>query len=249
MLKQKRFKNIEILEQSEIFSQREFETGHTPFEQETAFFSQIQSGDRKKVEQTIDLMLQNKIVAGKMCDDDLRQRKYLAVSFITLATRYAIMGGLDESKAYNFSDLSIREIDRMETQEEIYTYLEQLCLTLTDLVSKCKENVSYPMSIRKCIRYIDQNLNSKLNLSILSKVCGLSEDYLSSLFKKSTGKTISAFVRDKRLEESKAMLLKGYSTSESAYFLGFCSESYFIKCFRERFKTTPKKYVQSIKEM
>lgn len=248
-MKKQRFKNIEILEQSEIFSQREFGTEHMSFEQEKSFFSQIQSGDRERVEKTIELMLQNKIVAGKVCDDELRQIKYLAVSFITLATRSAIMGGLEESKAYNFSDLSIREIDRMEKIEDIYVYLENLCLTLTELVSKSKENASYPLSVRKCIRYIDQNLNSKLNLSVLSKVCDLSEDYLSLLFKKSTGKTVSAYVRDKRLDQSKEMLLKGYSTSESAYYLGFCSESYFIKCFRERFKITPKKYVQSIKEV
>lgn len=243
-MKQNRFVNIEIMEQSEIFSQREMGISHTSFKQETEFFSLIKSGDRQKVESTIGEMLQKKIVAGKMSEDELRQRKYLAVSFITLATRSAIMGGLDEDKAYNYSDLSVREIDSMRSEEEIYSYLERFCLCITDLVSRCKTSVSYPTAIKKCIRYINQNLNSKLNLSVLSKVCSLSEDYLSALFKKSTGKTVSAYVRDKRLDESKQMLINGCSTAEAAYNLGFCSESYFIKCFKNRFEVTPKKFVK-----
>ena len=48
------------------------------------------------------LGIQN-ITVGQMSDDELKQQKYMAVSFITLATRYAIQGGMNENNAYSFS--------------------------------------------------------------------------------------------------------------------------------------------------
>lgn len=43
-----------------------------------------------------------------MSENSLMQRKYMAVSSITLATRYAIQGGLNEDEAYSFSDRFIK---------------------------------------------------------------------------------------------------------------------------------------------
>lgn len=65
-----------------------------------------------------------------MSDDELMQHKYMAVSTITLATRYAIQGGLNETKAYEFSDRVIKIIDKLTDKNEIFMCLKYLHISL-----------------------------------------------------------------------------------------------------------------------
>ncbi len=237
--------DIKIISDSEIFSQRESGATHTTYETELLFYDCIKKGETEKAEYMMNALLSQNVIVGKLSDNPLQQMKYWAVCCITLATRYAIMGGLDESTAYNFSDDSIYRIDKMNTVEEIFVFLKKICTEITDLVAKSKESADYPPVVKKCVHYINTHLHEKLSLGVLAEVSALSPDYLSVLFKKSTGQTVNAFIKEKRLEAAKDMLKNGNDTSSTAYYLGFCSESYFIKCFREKFGITPKKFAES----
>ncbi|MBQ7100646.1 MAG: hypothetical protein IJN81_03365, partial [Clostridia bacterium] len=70
---------------------------HTPYSAEIRLFSCIQQGDVASLLQQIK-GIDSLVVMGEMSDDELMQYKYMAVSTITLATRYAIQGGLNEAK-------------------------------------------------------------------------------------------------------------------------------------------------------
>ncbi len=74
---------------------------------------------------------------------------------------------------------------------------------------------------------------------------GLSKDYLSQLFKKTTGLTVTEYIMKKRLSSAKQLLDRDVSISDTAYALGFCSESYFISCFKKKYGITPKEYVKN----
>lgn len=72
---------------------------HTPYKDEIRLFSCIKQGNLKKlIFEMTQLGIQN-ITVGQMSEDELKQQKYMAVSFITLATRYAIQGGMSENNA------------------------------------------------------------------------------------------------------------------------------------------------------
>ena len=114
------------------------------------------------------------------------------------------------------------------------------------MVSESRENSVYPQSIRKCLHYINTHLHEKLDLSSLAEESGLSEDYLSHLFKKNMGINLSKYIRTQRLQASKEMLKDKYSVSEIAYYLGFCSESYYIACFKREYGKTPKEFRNQI---
>lgn len=101
--------------------------------------------------------------------------------------------------------------------------------------------------MRKCISYIKENLEKKLTLGGLSKVCSLSPDYLSALFKKTTGQNISRFILRQKLELSKSLLKGKYDYSEISCYLSFCSESYFIYCFKREYGVTPREYAKALK--
>ncbi|MBQ8028795.1 MAG: helix-turn-helix domain-containing protein [Clostridia bacterium] len=240
------FESLSVLQNSNIFSQRESGITHTPLETENLFFSLIKSGNVEKVKESVNL-LSSSLVVGKLSSDETRQVKYWAVCLITLATRSAVSGGVDETSAFNFSDETIFKIDSMENKSEIFPYLIERCIELTQMVSENKIKADYPHVIKKCIHHINTNLHERLSVEELGKVCGLSGDYLSSYFKKITGNNLVSYIKTQRLKEAEKMLLNNYSVSEVAYYLGFCSESYFIKCFKEEFGITPKQYFKNRK--
>lgn len=243
--------SIEILpnEQNKnaLFNERENGITHTVYEAEVILFSFVKRGDVDGLRKYMEQLFRNKIVVGKLSDDKLRQMQYWAVCCITLATRYAIQGGLDETTAFNLSDEYIMAVDKMTRVEDIFAFLQNKSIELTKLVEKNSHNAKYPYAVRKCIHFINTNLHNELNLDILSNECELSRDYLSVLFKKCTGSTVLQYIKKQRLNAAKDMLNGKCSSSEVGYYLGFCSESYFIQCFKKEFGMTPKEYANSLK--
>ncbi len=234
------FPAIEVLENSDLTTERESGRTHTPYETEQLFYGCIRSGDVERTKEMMQHLLAQTVVAGKLSNDPLRQMKYWAVCCITLATRAAIAGGLDETTAFNLSDESIRAVDAKTAPQEILPFLQKLCLELTGMVAQTRSQQAYPPAVRKAIHYIHANLHSKLSAKTIADVCGLSPDYLGVLFKSYVGLPPGAYLRNERLKAAKQMLTQTQkSTSEIAYLLGFCSESYFIKCFRACFGCTP----------
>ncbi len=233
---------IAVLEDSDLFLQRESGRTHTPYETEQLFYNCIRAGDVERVGTLMQTLLRQTVVAGKLSNDPLRQMQYWAVCCVTLATRCAIQGGLDETTAFNRSDESILQIDRMRDPQEILRFLQTLCLQITALVRDSRAGRDAPQAVRKCLHRIQTDLHSRLTAETLARDCALSPDYLCALFKKHMGVPLSVYIRSQRLHAARDLLRTEKPLSEIAYDLGFCSESYFIRCFREEFGETPRRF-------
>ena len=183
------------------------------------------------------------IVVGNMSSSNIRQHQYMAVSCITLATRYAIQGGLDETEAYNFSDDFIRTVDTIDTSAHIMEYVAEKIIELTNLVAANSKRLKYSPYIRKCMSYINKNLHNKISVSDLAEECGLSADYISHLFKKEVGENLSSFILKQKLEVSKTLLFEGFDNNKICFTLGFCSQSHFISAFKKEYGITPREFV------
>lgn len=233
--------------ESAIFEQRESGVFHTPYETETIFYSYIRQGDINKVKSALKSFLANGVVVGRLSKDNLRQMQYLAVCCITLAVRYAIQGGVDETDAYNLSDTYIRKVDEFTMPDKIIDLLMDIFLELTAKVYDSLDKQSYPCAVTKCIHYINKNLHNKITVTDLANECGLTPDYLSALFKKHTHTNISAYIMKCKLEASKALLNGKYNYSSIGYYLSFASESHFINRFKKEYGITPRQYANSLK--
>lgn len=248
----KDFLNVEYLPKSGIdprFLQRESGVSHTPYSREVAFYTCIRNGDVEGLERNMADFVNNALVVGRMSDDNLRQTKYFAVSCITLATRYAVQGGLLESEAYNLSDKYIQSVDKMDTPEKIMPYLLEKAVELTLLVKSHKQRLAYPPYIRKAIKYINVHLHEKINRDALAKECGVSGDYLSLKFKEYVGQGLHKYVLSQKLEASKTLLLNGTAYGEIGYYFGFCSQTHYIRCFEKEYGMTPKAFAEANAEI
>lgn len=219
---------------------------HLSYKAEKRLLTCVSQGDIRKLIEELKLF-SNTIGVGEMSCDNLNQYKYMAVSTITLATRYAIEGGLNEADAYGFSDMFIRKIDIMKSPDIIMGALAQAVIELTNSVADEKSRMKYSPHIRKCVNYINKNISKKITIKDLSEKCGLSADYLSHLFKSEIGENLSSYILRTKLELSKALLLEGLDNSQIADTLGFSSQSHFISVFRKQYAITPKQFAISNK--
>lgn len=239
----KKLINIKILPNASdpVFDQRETGVLHTSYLEEIAFYSIVQSGNVEMIKKSMHDFLEKGIVIGHLSNDNLRQMQYWAVCCITMITRYAIQGGLEEMTAYNLSDFYIMAIDKMTSANEITAYLENIVIKVTSLV---RENLhsEYSKEIMRCVNYINNHLHERISLKELAAVSGYSESYLSKLFKKQVGKNISEYIVSKKIEEAKALLRGENSQELIAYYLGFCSQTHFISCFKKECGVTPNQY-------
>ena len=81
----------------------------------------------------------------------------------------------------------------------------------------------------------------------LAKKMGISHSTLHRRLKEKTGKTISQFIREKRLQKAEELLQNEEITvAEVAYKVGFASTTYFNKCFHDYFGKSPGEYRNQI---
>ena len=219
---------------------------HTPYSAEIRLFTCVQQGDIDSLMMQIK-NLDSLIVMGKMSDNELMQHKYMAVSAITLATRYAIQGGLNESKAYEFSDRVIKTIDSLTDKNEIFMCLGIEILKLTQDVKKNKKQPEFSPHIRNCIKYINENLFKKISVSAVAEYCGISPDYLSQIFKREIGENLSSYIVRQKLEKAKSLLLSGMTSKSICNEVGFSSQAYFVTLFKRYYSMTPSDYVKLVK--
>ena len=231
--------------QNPRFEQRESGIAHTPYSREVAFYTCIKNGDLQGLESNMENFVRDALVVGRMSDDNLRQVKYLAVSCITLATRYAVEGGLMESEAYNLSDSYIQYVDKTDKPEEIIKFLVAKATDLTVLVKNHRQRLEYPPFVRKALKYVSAHLHERLKCCDVADECGVSADYLSASFKKYVGESLHEYVLSQKLEASKSLLASGVEYGEIGYYLGFCSQTHYIQSFKKKFGMTPKDYLRT----
>lgn len=223
------------------FLNREYNVSHLSYEREMVFFDCIKNG---KVEEARRLFKPlNSDELGKLSEDNLRNIKYHLIITVAFITRYCIEGGMEMETAYNLSDIYIQNIDKCTNQEEINHLHKVLIEDYAKRMQVIQKTNQYPKTIMMCLDYIYDNLHTKITLEQLADRAGLAPTYLSKLFHKEVGMTISSYILKKRIEASENMLkYSEYSCTEISNYLCFSSESHFIQVFKKITGFTPKHY-------
>lgn len=97
-----------------------------------------------------------------------------------------------------------------------------------------------PQRIKAVRRYIDNNLQTPLNLATIAKHTGFSVSSLQRHFKETYGTTVVDYVRTRKLAEARnAIEQQGMSVGEAAYIAGYTNSSSFTTAFKRMFGLTP----------
>ncbi len=99
--------------------------------------------------------------------------------------------------------------------------------------------------LRQLIRTVRRRLRSdeELTVEAVTKELGYTRQYISGRFHRVTGRLLSHFLKEKRLEKAAHLLRNGnMRVSQIARRCGFDSENYFRQQFRLRFGMSPRQF-------
>lgn len=117
--------------------------------------------------------------------------------------------------------------------------VEELC----GLLQKKRGDGQYSAAVKEVMRYVEEHLGERISLEQVADAVFLSKPYLSTLFKKETGKKFSSYLQEARLEKSCAMLRGSrLSIGEIAEQTGFFDSAHFSKAFKEHYGCSPLEY-------
>ena len=224
------------------FMGRENNSIHFQYEKEMQQYQMMKAGDDGAAEESHRMMLQG-AVNSKLADDPVTHMKYLFICNATLMTRFAIEGGLDSETAYNTSDLYIYNMNKCRSVDEVLDLHFEMVSYFTKCMQDLKKENIISRHVSRCMDYIDRHLHERILLDQLAAHTGLNTSYLSSLFKKETGISLSGYILKRKLEVAENMLRNSeYSCSEISSFLAFNSQSHFTEAFRKKNEITPKQF-------
>lgn len=135
---------------------------------------------------------------------------------------------------------------RKEREENRYQDLGRTWLN--QIARGDSENISYVSKKEladKIKEYIRSHIKDELRMDELAGMVYISQDYMSRIFKKMEGITITDFIIEERMFLA-AELLKAdkLPISRIAYECGYDNYSYFTKIFRKKFNVTPREFRQ-----
>lgn len=122
----------------------------------------------------------NSGLVGQVHSDVLKNRKYLFVASITLACLFAILGGLEEQRAYDISDLYIQQVDQCTTLDAITALHEDMFAFYLKEVVAAKRKTVYSVQVLRAMDFIHYHLHEKLTVRRIANELRLAPNYLCS---------------------------------------------------------------------
>ena len=103
--------------------------------------------------------------------------------------------------------------------------------------------------LRAVLSYVEKNYTEKIQISELSEIIHVCDDRLIRLFKEVTGETPIEYIMNLRIEAAiKLLSTTDLSVADVAEKVGFGSDTYMTRVFRQKLNTTPGKYRQKHKK-
>ncbi|MDO4453465.1 MAG: response regulator [Eubacteriales bacterium] len=104
--------------------------------------------------------------------------------------------------------------------------------------------------VSKIEEIIRQNLDKPITCEEIARQVFLNSEYLSRMFKKKTGKNLSNYIIELKMEEAKKQLeTTEKSISSISIELGYGNFSHFSKCFRKVYGVSPQEYRESFERL
>lgn len=100
----------------------------------------------------------------------------------------------------------------------------------------------------KVLKYIKDNIESRIEISELARISGFSEAHFCTIFKEAYNISPGQYINNLKLQKAKEyMTHSDLNISQIAYALGFQSVHYFSRFFKKKEGISPQEYIQKIK--
>ena len=137
-----------------------------------------------------------------------------------------------------------RYLTKPTNPRELICVLEETEKKLGGKQEKEEDSGKIPnLFVQKAADYIKLNYSEKISIKEIADQLYLSPNYLSELFKKHTGKTISEYLTEYRLEKACQLLNHAeYRVGDVSGMVGIHDGRYFSNMFKKKYGMTPTEY-------
>ena len=226
------------------YLQREKEFVRAGFQPEFEFYAAVKSGDVARVKELCEENFEGKQEGwGLLSTNPLQNLKYHFAITVAMIARQCIEGGMELSDSYSLSDFYIRKADESKKASDITDLHKVMCVDYAQKMRALRKKRITSMPVAKAIDYIYDHLHTHITLEELADYVGLNSSYFSRLFKEEMGVSVSVYIRQKKIETARNMLIfSEFQVSQIAQILAFPSQSYFAEIFKKETGYTPMEY-------
>ncbi len=210
---------------------------HHSYEEEKMFFKLFLEGNARLDDTTLPISYYADIIGPT----PIRAMRNSLICLITLVCRRAADYGIDTELCFSLSDYYINEVEKASSKPELQGLKEEVLTHYSDLIKEHRLK-EYSQPVTRAVYYITRHIYEPLRVKEIAGHLGFNTNYLSSLFKKETGKAMSAFIRTEKLKNARELLASGMEVTKVADVIGYGSLSYFSADFKKEFGISPSKY-------
>ncbi len=214
------------------------------YSSENQFMKAISQGQYHKTE----LMLSNLTTVHfeQRAIDPIRNLQNYCIIMNTLLRKAAEAGSVHPLYIDRLSSEFAKKIETLTSREGV-TKLQRDMVRKYCLLVKNHSMKGYSQLIQKVIIRIDMDLTKDLSLNAMSLEFNVNASYLSNLFKKEIGTTLTEYVNRKRVEHGLLLLNSTPLQIQTiAQYCGIPDINYFTKMFKKIVGKTPSEYRKEI---
>lgn len=210
------------------------------YEGEKKLMQAVSQGIAHKAEQMIsnssELMLEMRV------EDPVRNMKNYTIVANVLLRKAAEQGGVHPFYIDSVSSNFAKKVEKIKSVEEGVEMMHDMIYKYCALVKKHSMK-NYSLLVQKVITIIDSDLTADLSLHRQAEMLNVNASYLSTLFKKETGMTLTEYVAKKRIDQAAFLLTStNMQIQNIAQHCGIFDVNYFTKIFKKNKGKTPKEY-------
>ena len=183
----------------------------------------------------------------KRVADPIKNSKNYCIIMNTLLRKAAEKGGVHPIHLDQISGEFAKKIEDVNSLSEVTKLMSEMFERYCNLVRK-RSLKNFSSVVQKTILLIDSDLSCDLSPKVLASSQDISLGYLSNVFKKETGKTLSEYIREKRINYAKHLInTTNLQIQTIALHSGIMDLQYFSKLFKRQTGKTPTEYKQLVK--
>lgn len=220
-----------------------FQSNHT-HDEESILYQYIEQGEIEYLKKNYDYMY---LRHPMILEEARKNEEYMAVIGISLASRAAIRGGLTSKEGFLINDIYLKKLSACRTIAEIHDLQKEASLYCAAQVRKKRQAGQCNPYVERCKKRILSSMQEMVGAGELAKETGLSMDYLSKLFKRYEGVSVTEYILNVKIEAACNMLkYSDRQVGAIADYLSFGSLSYFSRVFKRKTGMSPQQYRKNI---
>ncbi len=174
----------------------------------------------------------------------LRNIKNYSIILNTLMRKAVERGGVHPIHIDRVSSEFALKIESIAALEDFMDLWQEMAHKYC-LLARSQNTTDYSQLVQYIIARVDHDLTDDLSLKANAEALNVNASYLSSLFKKETGSTLTDYVNRKRIEHAIYLLSStDIPISAVGQRCGIQDDNYFTKIFKKYTSMSPKQYRQ-----